>query len=233
MRKLPLLLLFIIAVAAAQGAALAVHATTTTVPLEDTGKYLAPGHVYSIDLILDWKRFVGIGVADSSTVSAGPIEIKAEPYFPFGHIGYRLTVIVNGEEKWHWSEEWGMGWGTKEYVFQIDIDCDGQGKIIFKGQKVAEFTLDQATPIYTTGEGKVDIHTDEDYTCNSNSPGGQSGNYPLPPAPHSDDNILDSIVNAFGKAANIALLIVFLGIAGLILFIVFSQARRRGLVTVR
>ncbi len=231
MKRTALLLLPVMLLFLAAPAALA-DTSTTTIPLEYSGYDLVPGYVYSVSFEMDWTRLPGWVYADEAEFVAGPMRIDIMPAATLGGMGFKLTVYIDGVKKWSKTDTWDIdfgGKGTKEYHFTIDIDCKGQGRLIYADDNkvVAGFILQDATPIYTWGDGHADIVTTKSYGCN----GGGGSTATLPPGPGGPGrSVLSGLAHGLSTATVVGFTLVMLGLAGLIILIAFKQAKRHKLV---
>ncbi len=212
---------------------------TTTTPLEnsgDTGYWILPGRIYSVDFKVKWRIYFGAIVRlDTAEFKAGPVDIKIEPITPDWHLnfGFRLSVYINGQRQWSQDDTWRayFSGGTKEYIFKLDIDCQGNGVVSYNGQNVAQFQLDQPANIYTSGDSPPTVTKTYRYSCPSDTPGSQNaGNRDEPPAPN---NFWDWLTSALETGGKVLITLIFLGGGILILGMFFNQAKQRGLIKTR
>ena len=200
----------------------------------DTGFDVVPGYKVMISLSAKGKYFV-VRSWGNVEASFGYIDVKLVGKRTFFGIDYYLQVYYNGKLK---KEEKVDSIGfmeSKEVAAKVIVDsnCDGYTVITMGTKNLFAYNINGPQDILYNidGNGDVTASTLQKYQCSSSSSssGSDSSNSGNPPPP-SSKTVLSSLGNIFGTAATAFVVIVSVGLAVIILVIVFSQAKKRKLL---
>lgn len=187
-------------------AGLASHAVAE-IPLawKYTGYDLMPGYRIGVTLTTPVSNYPFYHKWGTAELQAGPLKLGLYGESKFSGTVHYLRVYVNGElvaeEK---VAEYGGTDGSDEVSVQLvlDIDCNGQGTVIYNNKQLASFTLQGPADISKNevDGGKVDVYTMDSYNCDNpgdgNPPGlgGGQGDSPNPPPPKHDKLVAYALI---------------------------------------
>ncbi|WFO75638.1 hypothetical protein J4526_01790 [Desulfurococcaceae archaeon MEX13E-LK6-19] len=225
---LPITLLLLVLISPA-----IIVADETRLAWEDSGYDLAPGYRYTISLHAEvsWTHDLAL-----AAIEAGPVKVAVEIFDtnPPGYVTLGTRVYVNNRVRYSGDEvQFGPGsGGSYDISVQIKVDWDGNGEVYVHGRRVAAFTIENPWDI----QQFTDRRSGLGYTIQSSividyqrlpPPSSGDSNTIIVQQPSENPQGFDFLAS-LGAATVVFVLILLLGIGGIMLLIVFSQARRRG-----
>ena len=212
------------------GAAAPVYALTVQ-PLSwrDTGYDLTPGYRHTITLSASYTRLPGYLSGGEPKVEAGPLTATLTPVEDFIGFHYQFKIVIDGETVYSHSQSVHWGSGEVSFVFQVDVDCDGNAVVYVDGEQVGSFVIpdNHADILKDTGDGgSVHITATRLSSCNTQTPpsGGGTTTYTYTPPPNPDRLSLNSIGSSLGSATSTALTVILVGLGVIVVLIVLGKA---------